>query len=153
MEPQNEYFTPNPGLNQPVKRGLKKYSILGIVTLLIIAVGLVVVMKVKDDASKTQNNQAQALKREAIIQITGQGYLPQELTVKKGTEITWINADSSPRKLVPNTSGTSPEINKNLESGELGPGQSHKYTTNTTGSYTYHDSANPTIIGTIIVED
>lgn len=150
-EPQTQYSMPTPEPGKPSKITNKKYTAIGLAVLLVLVVGLAVVLK-SNNNSKTKTNQAQEV-RQATIQITAQGYLPQELTVKKGTEITWVNADSSPHKLVPNTAGTSTETNKGLESQDLGPGQSHTYTANTTGSYNYYDNANPTATGTITVED
>jgi plastocyanin len=69
---------------------------------------------------------------------------PQELTVKVGDTIVWINHDPFPH--------TATAVGKQFDSHEMAPGRSWKYTATKAGVFAYACSLHPTMLGTLRVE-
>jgi plastocyanin len=69
------------------------------------------------------------------------GFVPTTFTVKKGTRVTWTNADTTDHTVTGN-GWTSPTIHA---------GESWSYTFNTAGSFDYHCNIHPVMQGTINV--
>jgi plastocyanin len=61
-------------------------------------------------------------------------FVPASLSVKVGTEVTWVNVGSEPHT-VSSTSDT--PIEKTVESGNIDGDGTFKYTFNTTGEFKY----------------
>ena len=99
------------------------------------------------------NNEAAIAESVATVEITGSGFVPQTIRVKKGESIQWVNADTKPHQVVsdPYPSGdTLPDLNS---SEPLTEGESYTRTFDQTGTFTYHDQLNPLEYkATIIVE-
>ena len=66
---------------------------------------------------------------------------PAELQVKVGTEVRWINQDSTGHTIT----------NTNFDSGEIKNGQSYSHVFTAVDIYDYHCSINPSMTGKIIV--
>lgn len=87
------------------------------------------------------------------IIVTKNGFSPEEILVKKGTAITWVNNDNLPHQIT-----TDPyPLNNGLlgfDSGEpLRTNDTYTYTFEATGRFTYHDNLNPKgIKGVVRVE-
>ncbi len=77
------------------------------------------------------------------ISITNSGFNPLNLTVNKGTTITWTNYSNSPKTII------SPN---NFNLGEIASGRTHDSVFNTIGTYHYYSSDNIGMTGTIIVK-
>ncbi len=71
-------------------------------------------------------------------------FTPKVLTVKRGTQVTWINADDVPHVVV-NTQL------KFLPSKVLDTGERYSHTFEQPGTYNYYCSIHPTMTGTVIV--
>lgn len=71
-------------------------------------------------------------------------FSPVTLTVKVGTEVTWVNQDSVSHSVV-SSSGT--ELNSQLFAKDA----SWSHIFKTPGTYEYHCGVHPTMVGTIIV--
>jgi plastocyanin len=71
-------------------------------------------------------------------------FSPNNLTVKAGTTVTWINNDSTAHTVVSDTGAFQ---SQNLNNGD-------KFTFNFTkaGTYSYHCSIHPSMTGTIVVQ-
>lgn len=69
---------------------------------------------------------------------------PQELTVKAGDTIAWINHDPFPH--------TATAVGKKFDSHEIAAGRSWKYTARKAGVLAYGCSLHPTMLGTLRVE-
>ena len=69
---------------------------------------------------------------------------PQELTVKVGDTIVWINHDPFPH--------TATAVGKQFDSHEIAAGVSWKYTARKAGVFAYKCSLHPTMVGTLHVE-
>lgn len=90
--------------------------------------------------------------RTAQIQITQNGFEPANLSIKKGTIVTWLNTDQSIHQIAANPHPTSEDL-PSLISEILNNDQSYQYTFEETGTFGYHDKLKPTINGTIEVKD
>lgn len=64
------------------------------------------------------------------VEITGGGYMPDELTIKEGTTVIWTNVDT--------TFHTVSSANLKSTSGTLQPGESWNYTFSTPGTLNYY---------------
>ena len=89
----------------------------------------------------------------AQVVITKDGFSPETITVRRGTQVTWTNEDRNPHQIA---SDPHP-AHKNLpgfDSPEpLLLKESYSYTFEKTGTFTYHDHLNPLKLkGTVIVE-
>jgi plastocyanin len=69
---------------------------------------------------------------------------PAQITVKRGTKVTWINKDS--------TKHTATANNGAFDSGVLRPGQSYSHTFKTTGKKGYHCEIHPSMMGSVTVK-
>lgn len=69
------------------------------------------------------------------------GFVPTTLTVKRGTQITWVNRDILIHRLLGN----------GWDSGQLAPGESYSRTFSTSGSFEYSESAQSAIRGIVDV--
>ena len=85
------------------------------------------------------------------IEVTANGFSPNSVTVKSGTQITWVNKTDS---MVTVNSNPHPVHNlyPQLNLGRFGPSQSVLVTLDKPGTYTYHNHLDPIITGKIIVE-
>lgn len=70
------------------------------------------------------------------VRISGYKFVPDRITVKKGSVVTWVNEDQAAHTV---TSDTGTE----LDSALLQKGQSYTHTFETIGLYTYHCSPHP----------
>ncbi len=78
------------------------------------------------------------------ISIKGFAFNSSNLTVKKGTKITWTNSDSAPHT-VTSDSGTF------LNSATLQLGESYSQTFDQVGTFSYHCAIHPMMKGSITV--
>ena len=77
------------------------------------------------------------------VMIHNFSFLPQTITVAKGTTVTWTNMDNATHTVTSNTGL--------FNSGNLGTGSTFRFTFNTPGTYTYHCSIHGSMTGTVIV--
>lgn len=92
-----------------------------------------------------QNGNFNAGQRSAEVNITNMMFTPSQVTVVKGTTVTWTNNDKVSHTVVIDH-GDGPH------SGNISPGASFSYTFQNTGSYQYHCSIHPSMRGTIVVQ-
>ena len=69
------------------------------------------------------------------------GFVPLTLTIKKGTNVTWVNRDVKDHKI----------NGESVSSGTLPPNAEHSQVFRTVGSYTYSDTIYPTMTAVINV--
>jgi plastocyanin len=81
---------------------------------------------------------------DARVQIDQFAFLPQRITVKPGTTVTWTNDDDD--------SHTVASSAKLFKSGPLDTGDKFSFTFTTPGTYAYFCSVHPQMTGTIVVE-
>jgi len=75
------------------------------------------------------------------VKIANFAFSPGTITVTAGTEITWINEDST----VHTVTGAG------FESGEIKPGQSYNHAFSSPGTYDYHCSIHSSMTGQVVV--
>jgi plastocyanin len=80
----------------------------------------------------------------AEVEIDQFAFVPQRITVKAGTTVTWISEDD-----VPHTVASS---NKLFKSKALDTGDKFSFTFTTPGTYAYFCSVHPHMRGTVVVE-
>ena len=71
-------------------------------------------------------------------------FTPSTLTVQRGANVTWGNADSTTHTVTSDTGL--------FNSGNLNPGDSFTHQFNATGTFPYHCSIHPSMKGTILVQ-
>ncbi len=78
------------------------------------------------------------------VNISGFAFSSPEIQVKKGTKATWTNMDLSGHTVTSDTGA--------FESGNLSQGKTFSFTFNQTGTFSYHCSLHPHMMGKVIVE-
>ena len=84
---------------------------------------------------------------ENAVNIQGFAFSPAEITIKKGSTVTWTQKDSVPHTV---TTISGPE---GFDSGPLSSGQSFSYAFKTAGTYEYYCSIHPNMKGKVIVTE
>jgi plastocyanin len=80
----------------------------------------------------------------AEVTIDNFNFSPTPLTVKRGTQITWTNADDIPHTVV--------NDGQAFKSKVLGTGEKFTFTAAKPGTYLYSCSIHPNMTGKIVVE-
>ena len=90
------------------------------------------------------NNSTNTTSAATTISIQNMTFNPNQITIKSGTNIQWVNNDNVQHQISSD--------NGAFQSNTLNPGDSYNFFFAKTGIYGYHDALNPTITGTIIVQ-
>jgi plastocyanin len=88
--------------------------------------------------------QAKSATPAASVQIKNFAFVPQLLTVKPGTTVTWINTDEDPHTVTAN--------DKAFHSAALDTDDKYSFTFTKPGEYGYFCSLHPHMTGKIIVK-
>lgn len=94
------------------------------------------------------NNWNYSSSKSPLVHIANYEFYSANLTVPKGTTITWVNMDSVVHTV---DSGTRESPTGLFDSGPLQHMQNFSYTFDTPGTYVYHCDPHPCMIGTITV--
>ncbi len=81
---------------------------------------------------------------DAEVQIDQYAFLPQRITVKPGTTVTWTNEDDAPHTIASSA--------KLFKSKALDTGDKFSFTFTTPGTFAYFCSLHPQMTGTVTVE-
>lgn len=76
--------------------------------------------------------------------LTTTAYNPDPLTISAGTTVTWTNADS--------ITHTAVSDNGTFNSGNINGGGNFSFTFQNKGTFTYHCSLHPNMVGTVVVQ-
>jgi len=87
---------------------------------------------------------APAQAEDITVTIDNFAFTPQNVTVKPGTKVTWINHDDIPHSIASGTQG--------LRSKALDTDQSFSFTFTTPGAFKYFCGLHPHMTGSIVVE-
>ena len=79
------------------------------------------------------------------VAIEGFAFIPQQITVKSGTKVTWTNQDSVGHNITETDGLPGPK------SSTINQGQSYSFTFTTPGTYHYMCSIHPEMTGAVIV--
>ncbi len=102
-----------------------------------------------DMSSNSQSNSSSSSTATATNKVTIDNFAfsPATITIKKGTTVTWTNKDSAMHTVTESDNSTGPD------SGDLATGKSYSFTYSQTGTFTYHCSIHPSMVGTVKVTD
>ena len=81
------------------------------------------------------------------VAIENFAFSPANITVKKGTSVTWNNKDSTTHTATSTSGPTS------FDSGNLPNGKTYSFTFNTVGTYQYRCSIHSNMTGTVTVTE
>jgi plastocyanin len=79
------------------------------------------------------------------VRIDGMRFVPEKITVKPGTTVTWVHGSQMPHTISGNADG--------LRSGTLYNGQQFSHTFKAEGSYDYTCGLHPSMRGSVVVEE
>lgn len=134
-----------PQATQPKRRRTAKWLAFGVLVLMI---GVASALLIRTNGAQD----AQAI-ADVTVEVTASALQPQTVKIKKGASVTWVNKDTGPHHIA---SDPYPEATlvPSLNSGEpLSTGDSYTHTFEDSGTFTYHDQLNPTVLkGTVVVE-
>lgn len=94
-------------------------------------------------SSSSSNNQTAKATNSVTIQ--NYAFSPADITVKAGTTVTWTNKDSVAHTVTETDGQTGPN------SGDVNPNGSYTFTFAKAGTYHYHCSIHPEMVGTVTV--
>ena len=77
-------------------------------------------------------------------------YNPSPLTIKVGTTVVWTNNDSTLHTVTSGLPSGGP-VGTLFDSSYLGPGKTFNYTFSKAGTFDYHCTLHPTMVGKVIV--
>jgi len=115
-------------------------------TVILIIVALIIGISVHRHNAKTRPEIS--VPRVANVRITEDGFSPQALNIKAGTEVIWTNSDTDVHYIISNDQGGLASLNSR---SNLTTNGTYRYTFDRKGSFTYHDKNNPLNNGLIIV--
>jgi plastocyanin len=78
------------------------------------------------------------------VSITKKDFVPNSLTVKVGTTVTWSNSSGAAQSVTSDTANV-------FDSGSLDAGATYTFTFSQAGTFPYHSSTTPALTGTIVV--
>ncbi len=94
--------------------------------------------------SNSSNSTSTTNGQTSSVSIENMMFTPAQITVSKGTTVTWTNNDSVAHTVTDDNA-------KGPDSGSITPGQTYSYTYNTTGSFPYHCNFHSQMHGTVVV--
>jgi len=103
----------------------------------------------ENHSSGNQNSQGNSVQPVATdsVKIMNFAFSPADITVKKGTKVTWTNNDSTTHTVTENDGKNGPSA------PEMAPGSSYSFTYSETGTFRYHCTIHPDMIGTVTVTE
>lgn len=135
-------------------------KVIPILVVLVVIVGAVVLIMNKNNSSKTttgssgnmsmsHSSNGSSTNKQATNKVTIQNYAfsPANISVKKGTTVTWTNQDSVAHT-VQETDGKTGPMSQDIDQGK-----SFSFTYNTVGTFNYHCSIHPDMVGTVTVTE
>ena len=163
-QPQDTKPTEQPGIdNNPVPQGVvgdgssnnsaSKYLF---VVLVLVVIGVIgIYFDTKSNPKFTTNSSVAAASLSnlapAEVSITSSGFSPAAVSVVKGQAVVWTNNDTGNHSVAsdpfPNDN-ILPDLNSKQA---LTTSDSYSYVFSSPGTYTYHDTNNPNLKGTVIV--
>ena len=150
IEVQPEKEVPQVVVSTHSPAGNKKWLLLAVVVLLL-GVGAVVLRDIispKKTPVATVNSHSNVL-----VSVTKAGFIPQTISIKSGTAVTWTNTDSSEHQVAADPYPNDTSIPNFNSAVVLLKDSTLSFTFDNVGTYTYHDEKNPLQFkGTIIVK-
>lgn len=151
--------------------GINNKLLIGIVVLVVVAIGAYAALRVIKKVSTTMTAPAQtstvptqndtssdmasspsASMSQTTVTISASGFTPQTVTIKARDSVTWTNSDSTNHTVNsdPHPSHTLYPILNQV--GRMAASDKKSLAFPTAGKFTYHDHLNPQFTGTVIVQ-
>jgi len=124
-------------------------TILGMVTVLVV-VGMGIVFLGKSGKSSIPAKSITSQVTASVVLATS-GFVPQNLTVKVGTTVTWTN-NSGATATVDSASHPTHLVYPSLNLGSFGNGETLSLVFDRPGTYKYHNHLDASQNGTVVVE-
>ncbi len=139
-----------------------KNLVIGAVVLVVLAGGAFVLTSKSDNksekstnissstSSKTDNKSSQndqTATNTNSVSISNFKFSPSNITIKKGTTVTWTNNDSVGHTVTETDGKDGPK------SSDLNQGQSYSFTYNAVGTFKYNCSIHPNMTGSVTVTE
>ncbi len=99
------------------------------------------------DMSESSKSLATETPNATGVTIENFAFSPANITVKKGTTVTWTNKDSATHTV------TETDSQKGPDSGNLAQGKAYSFTYDTAGTFKYHCAIHPDMTGTVTVTE
>ena len=103
-------------------------------------------------STESDNNQSSENATDAVatdeVEIEDFAFKSANITIKKGTKVTWTNKDSVSHTVTPDE-----ESSAFQGSGSLSKDATYSFTFNTVGTYSYHCQPHPNMTGTVTVTE
>ncbi len=99
----------------------------------------------KNSSSQSTQPAKPAATSASEVAIENFAFSPGDITVKKGTSVTWTNKDSSPHTVTETDNQTGPK-SENLKQGDK-----YSFTFSSEGTYHYRCDIHPDMLGTVTV--
>jgi plastocyanin len=97
-------------------------------------------------ATTPSGPQAQVRMTSSTTNVSGFQFSPDAVTIKVGTTVVWTNST-----IAPHTTTSDSGSAVTWDSGLINPGKTFSFTFTQTGTFHYHCSVHPTMVGTITV--
>jgi amicyanin len=91
----------------------------------------------------TSNNEFSSAKSVSIVNMS---YSPADITVKKGTTVTWTNNDTIAHTVTADSNNT-------FDSGNMDKGKTFSFTFNNAGTFAYHCTYHADMHGKVVVTE
>jgi len=99
------------------------------------------------DSSNTNTSTSTSASSTNSVTIQNFAFSPANITVKKGTTVTWTNQDSTAHTVTETDGQTGPN------SDSIDPGKTFTFTYNTAGTFKYHCSIHSEMTGSVTVTE
>lgn len=134
---------------------MKKVLPIIIVVLVVLGAGGIYLSMHKSTANTSSDMQGMSMPNQPAssgnpqatdkVTIANFAFSPANITVKKGTTVTWTNQDSIAHTVTESDSQNGPA------SSDLAKGKSYSFTYSTLGTFKYHCTIHPDMVGTVTV--
>lgn len=98
-------------------------------------------------STNTTNTASTSTVSTDTISISGMAFSPSNITIKKGTAVTWTNNDSVSHTVTESDNQTGPS------SSTVAPGGTYTFTYSAVGSFNYHCTIHQSMTGTVTVTE
>lgn len=138
-------------MSKPKRKSVLLFLISFIAIVIIVFVGYWLLRDTTTETPETSGSPIVEFIEPAYVTITNDGFVPETLKVAVGQSVIWTNEDAQPHAI---SSDPHPEHTSlpSLNSDVIDQDSTYQYEFMQAGTYNYHDELDPSVTGTIIVE-
>jgi plastocyanin len=115
-----------------------------LITVVVVIIGLWFVLGNKKSTAPTSSSASVATDQ---VTIAGKAFTPPNITIKKGTKVTWTNQDSVQHTVTEDDGQNGPGA------APFDQGQTYSFTYDQAGTFHYHCAIHNEMTGTVVVTD